>query len=93
MPLASTAERIVLAKRVGCKLHRHENAPQVGMAVESDAEHVENFALHPIRAGPQRHGRRQRGVGIVDSDLDDDQLGGVEVAQDVVNLEPRVRSG
>ena len=55
-PLNCTGIRpdgVVLAQRVADPVLGHEDAGQVGMAVEADAEHVERLALHRLGAGPQ----------------------------------------
>src|SRR5690348_4623189 len=46
------SERVVFAKRVGRPVSGHKNAPQIGMAGEGDAEEVIDFALVPVRSGP-----------------------------------------
>src|SRR4051812_39512519 len=50
--LARTLERIVLALRMPLPVIRHQDAAQVGMAVEHDPEHVEHLALEPVRCRP-----------------------------------------
>src|SRR5690348_4856798 len=54
MPLAAALHRIVLAQRESREFIRHQDAPQVGMTAKPDAEHVIDFALQPLGAGPQR---------------------------------------
>ena len=39
---------------------RHQDPAPVGMSCEVHAEHVEHFALEPVRAGPDRGHRRDR---------------------------------
>ena len=63
MPLAAASERIVLPQREGRELLGHQDAPQVGMAGEADAEHVEDLALHPVGPGPEGDGRGEGRVG------------------------------
>ena len=46
--------RVVLAQRVAFPVVGHQDAPQVGMPLEHDAEQVEHLALVPVR----RSGRR-----------------------------------
>ena len=89
MPLAAAAQRIVLPERIGGEFLGHQDPPQVGMPGESDAEHVKNLALHPVGPRPERDGRGERRIGVVDARLDDQALERVEVPQDVVDLEPR----
>src|SRR5207247_9441195 len=57
------AQREVFAQRVafGVRLP-HQDAPQVGMAAERDAEHVVDLALQPVGAPPQRDDRVARQV-------------------------------
>ena len=63
------------------------------MAVEDDAEHVEDFALHPVGPVPERERRRQRRVGVVDERLDEQPLAGGRVQQDVPDAETILRVG
>src|SRR3990172_11143701 len=42
------AERMVLAQRMADPVGRQQDATQVGVAAEGDAEHVEDLALVPI---------------------------------------------
>src|SRR5271157_4866225 len=52
VPLAASAQGVILTQGVGREFVRHEDSPQVGVAAEADAEHVEHLALHPVGAGP-----------------------------------------
>src|SRR5581483_1548920 len=45
------ADRVVLAQRVAEPVLRHEDAGEIGMAVEADPEHVVRLALHGLGAG------------------------------------------
>src|SRR5262245_52069570 len=81
--LAVAAHRVVLAHRVSGKLFRHQDAAQVGVALEDDAVHVVDLALHPVGAFPQRRDRRQPRVGVVDPRLDDQLVSGGDVGQHV----------
>src|SRR5207249_8497741 len=47
-------EGVVLAQRVALELRVHEDAPQVGVPGETDAEHVPRLALGPERGLPER---------------------------------------
>src|SRR5262249_5004828 len=69
--LAAAAHRIVLAQREGCELVRHQDAAQVGVAVEDDAIHVVDFTLHPVGAAPQRVDRGQFRVRVINKRLHD----------------------
>src|SRR6202011_5575766 len=44
--------RIVLAQWMAFPIGRHHDAAQVGVIAETDSEHVESFALVPVRAAP-----------------------------------------
>ena len=44
--------RVVLAQRMALELRVHEDAAQIRMPVEADAEHVEDLALAPVRGLP-----------------------------------------
>ena len=44
------AQRIILAQRVAFPVGGHQDAAQVGMTLELDAEHVPQFALTPVGA-------------------------------------------
>ena len=56
------ADLVVLAQRVALPVLRHQDAGEVGVAVEHDAEHVEHLALHRLGAGVDVEQRRHRGV-------------------------------
>src|SRR5205814_1928010 len=57
----ASTEREVLSEREALTvLLPHQDAPQVGMALEADAEHVEALALDPIRALVDRPHARHR---------------------------------
>src|ERR1700722_1319373 len=53
------------------------------MSVETDAEHVEHLPLEPVPPLPQRHGRWQRRVGVVDMCANDDSLARRRIREDV----------
>src|SRR5690242_11480424 len=83
------ADRIVPPQRVADPVVGHQDAGQVGVADELDAEHVERLALVPVG------GRKKVADGIdarriaVDEGPHTDLLPGVEVAQLVDDLEAR----
>src|SRR5438270_3108702 len=56
--LAGSFERIVLALRVALPVLGHEDPAPIRVAGEIDAEHVEHFALEPIRRRPDARHRR-----------------------------------
>src|SRR5262249_272418 len=47
-------DAIILAQRMALPVIGQQDAPQVGMALEADPEHVEALALQPVRRGPER---------------------------------------
>src|SRR5687768_14883620 len=53
------SEREVFAQRVSFPVVGHQDAAQVGVAVEADAEHVVDLALGPVRGGPDVRDRWQ----------------------------------
>src|SRR6266481_1374591 len=48
----------------------HQDAAQVGMASEIDSEHVETFALEPVRSAPVTDHARHPKVTSLDRDFD-----------------------
>src|SRR6478609_6935091 len=46
--LARPLERVILPLRVSLPFVGHEDAPQVGMSAEPDAEEVEDLPLEPV---------------------------------------------
>jgi hypothetical protein len=89
MPFTAPAQRIVLAQRVGGELFRHEDAPQIGVSVESDSVHIKDFALHPVSAGPDRDRRRDPRIGVVNPALHDQAFGCTEVFENIMDLKAR----
>src|SRR6185295_4503884 len=59
----------VLAQRVSRPVFRHEDAAEVGMAVEADAEEVEHLSLHPVGVPPERRQARHHRVVAYRLDL------------------------
>src|SRR4051794_15975757 len=55
------ADRVVLAQWMTLPVLRHEDAGQVRVVVEDDAEHVVHLALHRLRAGVEVEQRRHLG--------------------------------
>src|SRR4029077_14778411 len=45
-------DSVILAQGMALPTVGKQNALQVGMSVEVDAEHVVHFALQPVRCGP-----------------------------------------
>src|SRR5205807_6386441 len=83
------AHRVVLAQRVALPFVGHEDAAQVGVALEDDAEHVIGLPLEPVGprpdAGDTRHCRRLP----VDADDHPDAGGRAEIGQRADDLEAR----
>src|SRR5438874_600971 len=50
--LADSAERVVFAEGVTAEAVPGEDAAEIGVADEDDAEHVVDLALHPLGPGP-----------------------------------------
>jgi hypothetical protein len=44
--------RIILAQRMAFPIARHQDARRIGMIAETDAEHIEHFALIPVGGAP-----------------------------------------
>ena len=57
-------DRFVLAQRVTHPVLRHQDAREVGVALEGDAEQVEDLALHGLGARVHVEERRHGGVGL-----------------------------
>ena len=75
----------VLAQREARVLGRHEDAAQVAVALEDDAEHVVGLALQPLRARPQESDRGAARV-LARQALDDDaQPVGAPLAPQVID--------
>src|SRR5947209_7669728 len=49
-PVVLLKNPVVLAQRVSLPLFGQQDAPHVGVAGELDTEHVEDFALQPVRS-------------------------------------------
>ena len=77
---------VVLAQRVPDELGVHQDAPEIRVAPEGDAHHVERLALEPVGAPP--HGDEGVDLGVyvgavvvADARLDADAVGVLERAQ------------
>ena len=64
------ARGVLLAQGVALPPRGHEDAAQVGMAVNRDAEHVPDFALVPVGVGPEVGDGAHGGVLAVEGHLD-----------------------
>ncbi len=67
-----------------------EDAAQVGMAAEADAEHVPDLPLRPERALPERHRRRHLGVVARDGHLHPQPVAAGEGVQLIDHRKPRL---
>src|SRR5690242_15950245 len=90
--LTDAAQRVILPQRVTPESVPSQNAPQVGMPDEDDAEHVIDFPLHPLRAGP--HGtdalELQPRIALLDRLFIPDILSGSGLALGIEeDLEPK----
>ncbi len=45
-------ERVIFPQRMSFPIRRQEQATQIRMIVEANAEQIENFALEPVRSRP-----------------------------------------
>ena len=59
--LAKPLNGIILAERMSFPFVRHQDAAQVGMALEANAEQIETLALVPVGRGPDRRDRVHTG--------------------------------
>src|SRR5262249_34248383 len=84
--------RVVLAQRVTLELRIHEDAPQVGMADEADAEAGPPLALRPQRRLPQRRDARDARVVAGDRRLHAQAMVLRQAVQVVDDLEARLAS-
>src|SRR5215471_6544654 len=67
--LSVTLNREILAQRMALIIRRSQYPDQIRVAVESDAEHVINLSLQPVRRFPQSPHRRQARVVLFEEDL------------------------
>src|SRR5579864_9096441 len=59
---------VVFAQGMSLPAIRQQNTFHVGMSIELDAEHVENFALQPVGGSPDGNGTGE-GLAIADQSL------------------------
>src|ERR671923_1959955 len=62
----------------------HQNAPEVWMALEDDAEHIPDFALIPIGRGPEINDAADGGEFALERDLEAD-VGVAIVGQELID--------
>jgi len=62
---------------------RQQDAPQIGVAVEADAEHVVALALHPVRPAPYGGERGAGGDARAEPRAEGEREGRVEDARDL----------
>jgi len=80
-------EGVLLAQRVSLPVVGHENPPQIGVAAETDAEHVVHLPLVPGGSGKDRGSCLDFGPYTFGSHLEAQMPGGVEVEQMVIDAE------
>src|SRR5438093_2350423 len=80
-------DRIVLAQRIALPVLRHQQPSRIGVSVEDDAEEIPDFALEPVRSGPDTAYRRDVRVAAGDLDLDSHARSMRNRNQDVQELE------
>src|SRR5882762_462512 len=85
----TAAQREALPQRVALGVGLpHQDASQVGVATERDAEHVEDFPFQPVRAVPQvKDGIHRQLVCGVQLDLDSNIGAPLEGAEEVHDFE------
>src|SRR6185312_2968337 len=66
------ASGVLLAERMPLPRRRHEDAPEVAVAVEADAEHVPDLALVPARRRPEVGDRWKRRLFTDERNLEAD---------------------
>src|SRR5687768_17198021 len=69
-----SVDRVVLAQRMAHELLVQEQPTQVGMVLESDAEHVPHFTLEPVRDRPESDGARHQRRVFLDLHLHPDAV-------------------
>src|SRR5213593_236003 len=77
---------VVLAQRVADKLLVEEEAPQIRMTLEADAEHVPHLSLEPVGDGPESAGGGHPRVVLLHPHLEADAVvvrGRVEMIDDL----------
>src|SRR5262249_60361867 len=72
--LSVALDREILAQRMPLVIRRHQYPAQIGMVVKSDAEHVINLALQPVRRFPHIPHRRQTRAVLFEEDLNPQPL-------------------
>ena len=80
---------IILAERVPDKFFVHQNPFQIGVAFESDAEHVPNFALEPVRDRPKGNEARHDRIALTDFDFDPEPVIMLERKEMIHHLKAR----
>lgn len=84
---APAAEGVILAERESLEGIGHENAPEVGVALEDDSEHVVDFAFHPVCAFPERDCGGNDEVWFIEITADDEFQAGDGVCEGVDHAE------
>src|SRR5260370_39838836 len=79
---------VVLAQRMPFERIVHQDAAQVGMAPEIDSEHVEAFALEPVRRAPVADDARDPEIAGLDAYFDAEAMterGRIQMVHDVIS--------
>ena len=87
MTFAATFERVILAEGKGVEFLWHQNSAEVRVSHEDDAEHIEDFAFHPVCATPEGADGGQGGGGQIDGGSNNQPFAGLHVEQEVDDAE------
>jgi hypothetical protein len=82
---------VFLAQGMALPPWRHEDTPEIGVAVHTDAVHVPQLPLVPVRRRPDAGDRRQLRVIVLQGDLQPYILRSIEGEQLVHRREPACR--
>src|SRR5262245_44891031 len=82
--------RIVLAQRMTVPVFRHQQPPEVRVAVERDAEEIPYLPLEPVGRRPDVADRREMRVASVEADLQSKPRPVFERYQQIHDLEARL---
>src|SRR6266852_2538355 len=88
--VAIAFDRIILAQWVTFPVVRHQDAAQIGMAIEANPEEIEDFPLEPIGAGPDGNERIHNSITGGEAYLQTQALAAGNRNQLIVDLETRL---
>src|SRR5229473_8008610 len=80
--------QVVLTQRMALERIVHQDAAQIGMALEYDSEHVEAFALEPVSRAPVPDHATHPRVGGVHANFDPEAMAEGERIQMIDDLKP-----